>query len=130
MLGRNLDSYGEHKKTYLKVTEEAHKEFEAKVGSPTVFHKILVDRVADAYIAVLRATEMGEVSAEAKNNASAELTRWLKVSLGELHTASTESQRMLLFYDKVTEIVGKTIADVHAKKELLLQLRTLVEERG
>lgn len=130
MLGRNLESYGAYKSTYLKVTEEAGKEFEAKVGSPTVFHKILVDRVADAYIAVLRATEMGEVSAEAKNSASGELTRWLKVSLAELHTASAESQRMLLFYDKVAEIVNKTIADVHAKKELLIQLRMLVEEGG
>ena len=128
MLGRNLDAYGEYKSVYVSVSTEAEEEFKSKVGSLTVFHKILIDRVADSYVSVLKASEAGELGADSKASASESLTRWLKVALGELHSSSVEGQRMLLFYDKVVEIVEKTVVDIHGRKELLIQVRKLVEE--
>lgn len=130
VIGRNLDSYGAYKSVYISVSEEAEEEFKARVGSPTVFHKILIDRVADAYVAVLRSTDAGELGSDAKASSSESLTKWLRVALGELHSAESEGQKRLLFYDKVVDIVEKTVVDIHARKELLTQVRQLVEERG
>jgi len=125
---RNLDEYGSLKQTYLDISSEAEKEFQSKVGLLTVFHRILIDRVVDSYIAILKVSEEGALGATAKSVASDSLTKWLRVALGELHSATTEAQRLLIFYDKITEIAEKTIVDIHSRKEFLTKVRELVEE--
>lgn len=129
MLNRNLkDTYGPYESTYTSVVEDAEKEFQSKVGTLTIFHKILIDRVADSYVAVRRAADKSAVGVDSKEAASELLTKWLRAALSELHTAAMEKQNKLLFYEKVVEIAEKSVADIHSRKELLTNLRDLVEE--
>lgn len=131
MLSRNTkEAYGPYESAYKSITQDAEKEFLAKVGTLTVFHKILIDRVADAYVAVLKAGEITQIGGDNKEKASELLTKWLRVSLAELHTAALEKQSRLLFFEKVVDIAEKSVADVYSRKELLTKLRDLVEERG
>lgn len=129
MLNRNLKvTYGAYESTYKSVVEDAEKEFQSKVGTLTVFHKILIDRVADAYVAVLKVGDMSAIGGDSKDSTSELLTKWLRAALAELHTAALEKQSRLLFYERVVEIAEKSIVDIHSRKELLTSLRNLVEE--
>lgn len=110
--------------TYNEVFESASKEFQSKVGTLTVFHKILMDRVADAYTKLV-CTDITDHDPRRQEN----LQKWLNVALSELHSAEMELQARRGFYEKVVDILDDSISDDQLRKTILLAIKVIVQER-
>jgi len=113
---------------YEEVIKQAKSEFEAKVGSLTVFHKMLIDRVADAYVKV--AAE-NEIKAFSDNKTGQEvLQKWLNMALSELHSATSELGARRIFFDRTVDILDKHVLDEMLRKSILTEMRDAVKEGG
>ena len=129
MLGRNLQAvYKECLSLYREVFNSSEKMFRDKIGTLSVFHKILIDRVADAYVRVAKIGD-SDFSGATKDSvaASENLKKWIGVALSELHSTALETQSRARFYEQVVEVVEQFVLDVSVRKELLKNLRGLIE---
>ena len=131
MLERDLETaYGDYVATYRKVVAEATSSFEEKVGNLTVFHRIIIDRVADAYVSGLKAQSPSQLGENLKKlrTVAAELQRWLKIATDETRVAQSLEQAKRNFYDKVVDMFEDTIGDDGLRREVLRGVKRCMEE--
>lgn len=131
MLERDLElAYGDYVATYQQVVCEATASFEEKVGVLTVFHKIIIDRVADAYVSGLKAQSPSQTGENLKKlrTVAAELQRWLRIATDETRVAQSLEQAKRKFYDKVADVLEDTIGDDGLRREVLRGIKRCMEE--
>jgi hypothetical protein len=129
MFCRDIEKcYKEYASTYETIVKEAETSFKEKAGRDlTVFHKILIDKIADAYVCGLIVAS--EPQGDKRIKASAvELQKWLGMAMGEVKSAQAELQARQTFYRQVIDVVDDLIADTSLKKEVLKGIRVVVEE--
>jgi len=131
MLERDLDAaYGDFVPTYKRVVKDAEASLKEKVGTLTVFHKIIIDRVADAYVSGLRSQSPSTTGENLKKlrTTAAELQRWLKIAMEETKAAQSLEHGKRAFYDKVIDVLEDTIGDDGLRREVLRGIKRVVEE--
>lgn len=130
MFCRDIEKcYKDLASVYESIVEEAESSFKEKTGKElTVFHKILIDKIADAYVCglIIGSDPQGE-SRKIKASA-AELQKWLGMAMGEVKSAQADLQAKNIFYRRVIDVVDDVIADASLKKEVLKGIRVVVEE--
>ena len=108
---------------YEDVSKQAQSEFKTKIGVLTVFHRILIDRVADAYTRLVCLESIDHDPRKQEN-----LQKWLNIALTELHSAEMELQARRGFFEKLVDILDENIADDHLRKTILLAVKAVVQE--
>jgi len=124
MIERDLSKYStEERKIYTDILEQSRKEFEHKIGDITIFHWMLLDRIADAYIGTLKdgATEKKLKAAQDQ------LVKWTDTAFKELHSSKLEQEARRAFYVEVVKVLEAEIYDVDLRKVVLLKLKEIVE---
>lgn len=130
MLKRDLSKLSPtQRKLYADLIQQATQLFEGKQGKLTVFHEIIIDRVVDAYISVLRTEDVdAKLFSEKKYKVSQEkLQKWLTMIFAELHSVEKEMKVRQQFFQRCIEILDNLVPDDHLKKEILVQMKYVVE---
>jgi hypothetical protein len=103
--------------------------FQALGKELTVFHQILIDKVADAYVATLRiGDDTGITDSKKVKATAAELQKWLGMALQEERNAESATQAKRAFYEKVIGIVEDKVPDDTQRRDILKGIRDIVEE--
>jgi hypothetical protein len=113
---------------YNDVVKEAEEEFKKKVGTLTVFHKLLIDRVADAYVK-LACPDSSVIGLDNKSQQDV-LQKWLNTALSELHSAVSEISARQLFFERIVDILDAHVRDEQVRKTILVEMREAVKEGG
>ena len=130
MFDRKIDDlYKEHASVYKSIVEEAKETFVKHGKHLTIFHQILIDKVANSYIATLQADET-TVAGDVKKikTVAAELQKWLGMALVEERNAEAAVQARRAFYEKVVDVINDFVLDNELRKSIFKSLRTIVEE--
>jgi hypothetical protein len=130
MFKRDLSKYGEEEnRIYQKLVEEGEKLFEGDTKKITIFHQMLIDRVADAYVATLSLNVDAKSFSEKKFKAAQDkLQRWLAMSFAEMHSAKREQAKRQAFYKKCVEELNKVIVDESLRRDVFRCLKNIVDE--
>ena len=123
-----IDFTKDEKAAYLKVVKEGIDVFGGK-GKVSIFHKVLIDRVANSYIEVQRC-EGGDGGSKKLENARRQLQNWLKLVFSEINSTSRVEQVQRDFIQKCIEIIDDNISDDRLKKTIFRQLKSVLEEGG
>jgi hypothetical protein len=118
--------YGDHLEIYETMVEEATQTFSAKLGDLSVFHRILIDRVADSYVQLLKCDSPGGSGSQITEKSDL-LKKWLSSALSELHSALTERKARELFYEKMIDIVEELVNPMPLRREILRRMRDVAE---
>lgn len=131
MFGRDLEQlYKGHASIYIEIVEEAESSYREKTGQdPTIFHRILIDKVADAYVCSLLAAD-GDGTSDVRKlkNIANELQKWLSMAIGESKSAQAEQQARQNFYRRVVDVIDEVIPDASLRRDVLKEIRKVVEE--
>jgi len=123
MVKRDLSFYSvEGRQTYNEVLAEFTKEFEKKVGELSIFHWVLLDRVADAYVGTLSIKEEKKLKV-----AQDQLQKWIDLVFKELHSSKMEVESKRIFYEKVVGVLKEVIYDLDLRRKVLSKLKEIVE---
>lgn len=131
MFNRNIcEVYGEEfVSVYESVVKESEESFKKLGKELTIFHKILIDKVADAYVASLRVFNDESVKDPKKvKAAAAELQKWLSMALQEERNAELAVQAKERFYERVIGILEDKIPDETQRRDVLRGIRAVAEE--
>ena len=130
MFKRDLSKYGtEETRIYKKLVEEGEKLFEGDSRKITIFHQMLIDRVADAYVTTLSIDTDAKSFSEKKFKAAQEkLQRWLTMTFAEMHSVKQEQAKRQAFYRKCVEELTKVIVDESLRRDVFRCLNNIVEE--
>lgn len=130
MFDRNIDEiYGDYASVYRSVVDEAEESFENIGKTLTIFQKILIDKVADAYVATVRVGDSAEIADPKKVRAqAAELQKWLTMALHEEREAEKAVQAKVVFYEKIVNVLEELIVDDVTRRAVLRGLREITEE--
>ena len=132
MLERDLNtSYEseEQRRLYQELMDEGLSLFRSKSDKITIFHHVLVDRVADAYVYCLR-VDTETFNEKRYKAAQDKLQRWLTLTFQELNSAEKASQARREFFKACVEELTKLISDVGLRREVFACLKRIVEEGG
>lgn len=134
MLERNVElAYpnDEERQLYTSLMEEGRKLFSKKTDRVTIFHQVLIDRVADAYISCLRTDVDGASFNEKRYKAAQEkLQRWLSLTFQELNSAERITKAKQEFYEACVSKLTSVVSDIGLRKEVFACLKKLVDEGG
>lgn len=132
MFKRDLSKYKtEEVKIYEKLVVEGEKLFEGDSREITIFHQMLIDRVADAYVTTLSIDMDTKAFSEKRFKAAQEkLQRWLTMTFTEMHSVKREQQKRLAFYRKCVEELTKVVVDESLRRDIFRCLGNIVEEEG
>lgn len=122
------EEYKEYASVYSSIVDEAEATFKKHGKSLTVFHKILIDRVADGYVANLMVSSNDQATDKKVKQTAAELKNWLTIALTEDRNAEAAVQSRRVFYEKVVEVLEDRIPDETQRRDVLKALRNVVEE--
>lgn len=130
MFERDLEQrYGEHASVYEQIVTEAESSFKLRTGKdPTIFHKILIDKVADAYVCSLMLETDDQADKRKIKAYASELQKWLTLSMNEMKSVQAELEARQAFYRRVVDAITEKIPDVGHRKAVLLAIRSIVEE--
>jgi len=132
MFERDLSKYqGEEVGIYRKLIAEGEKLFEGDSREITIFHQMLIDRVADAYVTTLGMGMDTKSFSEKKFKAAQDkLQRWLTMIFAEMHSAKREQAKRQAFYKKCVEEITRVIVDESLRRDVFRCLKNIVEEEG
>ena len=130
MFKRDLSKYqSEEARIYHKLIEEGEKLFEGDSREITIFHQMLIDRVADAYVTTLSLDLDTKNFSEKKFKAAQDkLQRWLTMTFAEMHSAKREQAKRQAFYQKCVEELTRIIVDESMRRDIFRCLKGIVEE--
>lgn len=130
MFKRDLTKYEpEEARIYHKLVEEGEKLFEGDTEEITIFHQMLIDRVADAYVTTLSIDMDTKNFSEKKFKAAQDkLQRWLTMTFAEMHSAKREQAKRQAFYKKCVEELTAIVVDESLRRDIFRCLKSIVEE--
>ena len=130
MFTRDLSKYKpEEVGIYKKLIAEGEKLFEGDSKEITIFHQMLIDRVADAYVTTLSIDMDTKSFSEKKFKAAQDkLQRWLTMTFAEMHSAKREQAKRRMFYKKCVEELTRVVVDESLRRDIFRCLNTIVEE--
>jgi len=130
MFERDLSKYQpEETRIYQKLIAEGEKLFEGDSREITIFHQMLIDRVADAYVTTLGMDMDAKSFSEKKFRAAQDkLQRWLTMTFTEMHSAKREQAKRQAFYKKCVEELTKVVVDESLRRDIFRCLKSIVEE--
>jgi len=114
---------------YSQIVSDAESAFRDKTGQePTIFHRILIDKVADAYVCSLMASDSDATDVRRIKTLAAELQKWLSMAIAESKSAQAEQQARQNFYRRIVDVLEDAIPDASLRRDVLKEVRTVVEE--
>jgi len=130
MFRRDLSKYqDEDKRVYNKLVEEGETLFKGDSKEPSIFHQMLIDRVADAYVTSLNVDMDTKNFSEKKFKAAQEkLQRWLTMIFGELHSVTKEFEKRQVFFQNCVEALNKVLVDESLRRDVFRCLKKVVDE--
>jgi len=130
MFKRSLSKYQpEEVRIYKNLVEEGEKLFEGDSKEITIFHQMLIDRVADAYVTTLSLDMDAKSFSEKKFKAAQDkLQRWLTMTFAEMHSAKREQAKRQAFYKKCVEELTRVVVDESLRRDVFRCLKSIVEE--
>lgn len=130
MFKRDLSKYQEKdRRVYDNLVKEGEELFKGDSKNPSIFHQMLIDRVADAYVTSLNVDMDTKNFSEKKFKASQEkLQRWLTMTFGELHSVRKEIEKRQAFFQSCVEELTKVIVDESMRRDVFRCLKRIVEE--
>jgi hypothetical protein len=130
MFERDLSKYQpEETRIYQKLIAEGEKLFEGDSREITIFHQMLIDRVADAYVTTLSLDMDAKSFSEKKFKAAQDkLQRWLTMTFTEMHSAKREQAKRQAFYKNCVEELTKVVVDESLRRDIFRCLKSIVEE--
>jgi len=122
-------TYSAHHTVYSQIVSDAESAFRDKTGQePTIFHRILIDKVADAYVCSLMASDSDATDVRRIKTLAAELQKWLSMAIAESKSAQAEQQARQNFYRRIVDVLEDAIPDASLRRDVLKEVRTVVEE--
>jgi len=131
MFERNLEGYTtEQRNLYQELIREGEELFKGKSSQVTIFHQVLLDRVADAYVNCLRVESTSETFSEKKYKAAQDkLQRWLTMVFQEIDSVAQAAKERREFYQACVLRLKKTVANEALLRDVLVCLQSIVKER-
>lgn len=130
MFDRDLEQqYKVHATIYEQIVVDAESAFREKTGQPpTIFHRILIDKVADSYVLGIMLADDPQSDSRKYKTIAAELQKWLGMSMAELKAVQAEQQARQNFYRRIVDVIEDAIPDASLRRDVLRQIRKVVEE--
>lgn len=129
MFERSLEGYSAEQRTlYQSLIHEGEELFKGKSSQVTIFHQVLLDRVADAYVNCLRVDS--ETFSEKKYKAAQDkLQRWLTMVFQEVDSVAQATKERHEFYKECVARLKKVVANEAILRDILMCLQAIVKER-
>jgi hypothetical protein len=117
----------EHRALFTSLNKEAQKQFQDTVGIFTVFHGILCDRVADAYVGLLSVGTESRAGVKEKI-LQEKLQKWLGMVFQELHSLEVEMLSRQNFYKQIVETLKLVVPDEELRKKIFSALADVMRK--